>query len=110
MTLHNKIAVIYGAGGSLGSAVAKSLAGAGARLFLTGRTLHNVQKVADEINAFGATAEAAQVDATDEKQVNDHLAAVVQKAGAIDISFTAIDLQVVQNIPLVEIAVHDFVR
>ena len=55
--LQNKNAVIYGAGGSLGGAVAKALAGAGARVFLTGRNLASVQKVADEILTSGGGAE-----------------------------------------------------
>lgn len=36
MMLLNKNAVIYGAGGSLGGAVSRALAAAGARLFLSG--------------------------------------------------------------------------
>jgi NAD(P)-dependent dehydrogenase (short-subunit alcohol dehydrogenase family) len=52
----NKNAIIYGAGGSLGGAVAKALADAGARLFLTGRNLSSVQKVADEILSSGGRA------------------------------------------------------
>ena len=54
MILQGKNAVIYGAGGSMGSAVAKALAAAGARLFLTGRHIASVQKVADEIIASAA--------------------------------------------------------
>src|SRR5258707_4495057 len=34
---------------------------------------------------------------------------VVQKAGAVDISFNAIESKVVQNVPLVDISVEDFV-
>jgi len=51
--LQNKTAVGYGAGGSLGAAVSKALAMAGARVFLTGRNLAPVKKVADEIMAAG---------------------------------------------------------
>ncbi len=63
--LQNKNAIIYGAGGSLGGAVAKALASAGARVFLTGRNLLSVQKIADEILSAGGRAETAQVDAFD---------------------------------------------
>lgn len=110
MILKNKNAVIYGAGGSLGSAVAKTLAKEGAKIFLAGRNLLSVQKVANEIIASGGRAEANQVDALDEASVHHHIESVVQNAGTIDISFNAIDLQVVQNIPLVEMSVNDFVR
>ena len=109
MILRNKNAVIYGAGGSLGGAVAKALAASGARLFLTGRNIDSVQKLADEIMASGGTAKADTVDALDEKSINSHLEKIVQQTGTIDISFNAIGVPVVQNIPLVDIAVDDFI-
>jgi 3-oxoacyl-[acyl-carrier protein] reductase len=108
--LQNKNAIIYGAGGSLGGAVAKALATAGARLFLTGRNISSVQKVADEILASGGLAEATQVDALDEKAISSCLNSIVQQTGHIDISYNAIGVPVVQNIPLVEIAADDFMN
>jgi NAD(P)-dependent dehydrogenase (short-subunit alcohol dehydrogenase family) len=110
MDLQNKNAIIYGAGGSLGGEVARAFAKAGARVFLTGRHLNSVQKVADEILASGGKVEVDEVDALDEKAINGHLEKVVQKAGTVDISFNAIGVDVVQNIPLVDISVDDFVR
>jgi 3-oxoacyl-[acyl-carrier protein] reductase len=110
MLLQHKNAVIYGAGGSVPAEIAKALAAAGAHVFLTGRNLRSVQKVADDILAAGGEAEAAQVDALDEKAINDYIKTVVEKAGSIDISFDAIGLEVVQNMPLVDISVEDFVR
>ena len=109
ISLQNKNAVIYGAGGSLGGAMAKAFAASGAKVFLTGIHVDKVQKVADEITASGGSAEAAQVDALDEKAVNDHIASVVQKAGTVDISFNAAWNGVVQGVPLTEISVTDFV-
>ncbi len=108
MILQNKNAIIYGAGGSLGGAIAKALAAAGARLFLTGRNISSVQQVADEILAAGGHAEASQVDALDEKAIESCLNNIIQKAGHIDISYNAIGVEVVQNIPLVDIAADDF--
>jgi NAD(P)-dependent dehydrogenase (short-subunit alcohol dehydrogenase family) len=108
--LQNKNAVIYGAGGSLGGAVAKALAAAGARVFLTGHHLDVVQIVADEIIASGHKAGADVVDALDKNAVETHLARVIQTAGSIDISFNAIGLNPVQNIPLIEMDAEDFVR
>ena len=110
MVLKHKNAVIYGAGGSLGGAVARALAGAGATVFLSGRNLGPVQKVADDILAAGGSAEAARVDAMDEKAVNSYINSVVHKAGTIDISFNAISLEVVQNMPMIDMRVADFVR
>jgi 3-oxoacyl-[acyl-carrier protein] reductase len=110
MILQNKNAIIYGAGGSLGGAISKALAGAGARVFLTGRNCNSVQKIADQILASGGSAEVAQVDAFDEKAISQHIDAVVHSAGKIDISFNAVGVDVVQSIPLVDISMDDFVR
>jgi NAD(P)-dependent dehydrogenase (short-subunit alcohol dehydrogenase family) len=108
MLLQNKNAIIYGAGGSLGSAVAKALAAAGARVFLTGRNAGPVKKVADEIIAHGGLAEVDEVDALDEKAINDHINSVVQQVGTVDISFNAVGVDVVQGIPLVDMPADDF--
>lgn len=110
MMLQNKIAIIYGAGGSLGAAMSKAFAKAGAQVFLTGRNLKSVQKIADEIKASGGKAEAAEVDALNEAAVNNHINEVVSKTGTIDITFNLIGLEVVQNIPLVAMSVEDFTR
>src|SRR5260221_7845132 len=61
MLLEDKVAVIYGAGGAIGGAVARTFAREGAKVFLSGRTLSKVQRVAREIIAAGRTAEAFQV-------------------------------------------------
>jgi NADP-dependent 3-hydroxy acid dehydrogenase YdfG len=90
--LENKNAIIYGAGGSLGSPVAKALALAGARVFLTGRNLNPLQQVTQDIVASGGTAQVDQVDALDEEAVQTHLQKVVDQASTVDISFNAIDL------------------
>ena len=110
MILQNKNAVIYGAGGSLGGAVARALAAAGARVFLTGRNMGPVQKLADEIIASGGSATAAVVDASDEHAIKAYLDEIIQQAGTLDISYNATGIAVVQNIPLVDISVDDFVR
>lgn len=110
MNLKNKNAVIYGGGGSLGGAVAKALAREGVKVFLTGRTLDPLQKLANEIRSSGGSAEFYQVDAFNEENVKKTIQSIVEKAGSLDISFTAIDLQPVQNIPLTEMNTEDFVR
>ncbi len=110
MLLENKIAVIYGAGGAVGGAVASALAKEGARLFLTGRSLSKVEAVAKEIVTAGGKAESAQVDVLDEKAVDGHLQSVMEKAGRVDISFNAVGIPNanVQGVPLVELDVQQF--
>jgi NAD(P)-dependent dehydrogenase (short-subunit alcohol dehydrogenase family) len=111
MLLENKTAVIYGAGGSIGGAVARAFSREGAKLFLTGRNLASVTTTAKDIIAVGGAAEVAQVDALDERAVEEHIAAVVKKAGAIDVSFNAITpvpQPGTQGIPIAELSVESF--
>ncbi len=110
MLLQNKNAVIYGAGGSLGSTVAKALAREGARLFLTGHNISSVQKVAKEILAAGGSAEADQVDALDQKAIDSHLKKVIRQSGKIDISFNAAGEDLVQGISLIDMNEDDFIK
>ena len=70
MLLENKTAVIYGAGGAIGGAVARAFAGEGAKLFLTGRRLAPVQAVATEVVSAGGSAQAAEIDALEEQAVD----------------------------------------
>jgi 3-oxoacyl-[acyl-carrier protein] reductase len=108
--LQRKNAVIYGAGGSLGGAVARALAAGGARVFLTGRRLATVQAVLDDILAAGGEAEAEEVDAFDEPAVAAQLAGMVKRSGSVDISFNAVGIDLIQNIPLTQISIEEFVR
>lgn len=108
--LKNKNAVIYGAGGSIGGAVARAFAREGANVFLSGRTIEPLEIIAKEIRAAGGTAETAIVDALDEKAINDYTDAVIKKTGSIDISYTAIAVEDVQGIPLTEMKLEDFTK
>jgi NAD(P)-dependent dehydrogenase (short-subunit alcohol dehydrogenase family) len=108
--LENKNAVIYGGGGSVGGAVARAFAREGAKVFLAGRTLATLDKVAGEISAAGGEAETAQVDALEEQAVDKHADAVVEKAGSIDVSFSAISHGDVHGAPLIEMPFEDFAR
>ena len=108
MLLESKNAVIYGAAGSMGGAVARTFAREGAKVFLAGRTLATLDAVAQEIAAAGGAAETAAVDALDQQAVERHADEVVRAAGSIDISLNAISLNDVQGIPLVELPLEDF--
>lgn len=112
MILKSKTAVIYGAGGAIGSAVARSFAREGARLFLTGRVQAPVEAVAREIVSAGGSAEAATVDALDEQAVDQHLQSVIDRAGRVDISFNAIGNGVAGElgVPLIDLELKQFSR
>jgi len=108
--LKNKVAVIYGAGGDIGGAVARAFAREGAKLFLTGRKLAAVKSVAKGIAATGGSAETEEVDALDEQAMDKHLQSVIDKAGRIDISFNAIGIadKDVVGVPLIELDIKQF--
>ena len=103
MLLEGKNAVIYGGGGSIGGAVARAFAREGAKVFLAGRTLAKLEKVAREISA-----ECAELDALDEKQVERHADAVAASAGRIDIALNAIGIVHVQGTPFAELSLKDY--
>ena len=109
MMLQNRVAVIYGAGGAIGGAAARAFAREGARLFLTGLHLMKVEALAADINSAGGSAEAAEVDALDERAVDEHLQFVIDKAGRVDISFNAVGIPSPKvRVPLVELDVEQF--
>ncbi|ALG09661.1 SDR family NAD(P)-dependent oxidoreductase [Kibdelosporangium phytohabitans] len=109
MLLENKTAVIYGGGGSIGGAVAGAFAAEGARVFLAGRTPAKLDAVADRIRAAGGQAETAVVDALDASAVDDHIDAVVEKSGGVDISINLITQEGIFQ-PLADIATAGFVE
>jgi len=110
MLLQHKNAIIYGAGGSIGGAVARAFAKGGAKVFLGGRTLSSLQTVANDINNAGGKAETVIVDALNEESVNKNVEAIVNKEGSIDISFNAINVEDKQGITLAEMSLEDFFR
>jgi 3-oxoacyl-[acyl-carrier protein] reductase len=110
MLLERKNAVVYGGAGSVGRAVARAFANEGARVFLAGRTLATLDEVAQELSGAGGTVETAQVDALDERAVDEHADAVAAKAGGIDVSFNAVSHGAVHGVPLAEMSFEDFAR
>jgi len=108
MLLEKKNAIIYGAGGAIGSVVARTFAREGANVYLAGRTLESLDSVAKDISAAGGIAETAQVDALDEQAVERHARDVAEKAGRIDLSFNLISVPHLQGTPLVDLSVDDF--
>lgn len=101
MLMQNKKAVIYGAGGAIGGAVARVFAREGATVYLTGRRLDSVEPLAKEIGGH-----ASAVDALDEAAIEAHLTTIDR----VDVSFNAIGLaqQGIQGTPLTALALKDF--
>ncbi|MCZ8517037.1 SDR family oxidoreductase [Paenibacillus filicis] len=108
MLLKDKNAVIYGAGGKIGSTVARAFARDGAKVFLAGCTLPKLEALTEEISLAGGAAEAAQVDALDPQAIEQHLDAIVQKTGSIDITFNAISIRGDMGTPLIQMTSENF--
>jgi 3-oxoacyl-[acyl-carrier protein] reductase len=87
MLLQNKVAMVYGAGGAVGGAVARAFAEEGALVFPHGR-----------------------VDAQDERAVEADLQDVVDRHGRVDVSINLISVDHVQGVPLLEMSTDDFAR
>lgn len=110
MLLQGKNAVVYGGGGKIGGAVARTFAREGATVYLAGRTAAALDAVAGEIRAAGGAAETATLDALDEAAVGAHADAVAARGGSLDISMNLISQGDVQGTPLIEMSFDDFER
>jgi NAD(P)-dependent dehydrogenase (short-subunit alcohol dehydrogenase family) len=110
MLLEGKNAVIYGGGGTIGSAVAGAFAREGARVHLAGRTADKLEAAAQAIRSEGGAAETAVVDALDEQSVDAHADAVASGFGSLDVSFNLISHGNVQGTPLADMTLTDFER
>jgi NAD(P)-dependent dehydrogenase (short-subunit alcohol dehydrogenase family) len=110
MLLQDKVAVVYGGGGAIGSAVAAAFAIEGAAVFLTGRRGPDLETVAKEIVSAGGVVHSAEVDALDEGAVEAHLDFVVDTAGRVDISFNAVGVanRGILGVPLTALEADQF--
>lgn len=109
MLLEDKVAVIYGAGGPIGGAIARQFAAAGAFVYLAGRTGPRLRARAEEIAASGGRARTAVVDALDEPAVRRLVDQLVAETGRLDVSVNVIGLGDVQK-PLREIGLQELLQ
>src|SRR3954469_16093903 len=112
MILKDKIAIVHGAGGDIGGAVARAFAREGAKVYLSGRTQRSVELVASDIVKGGGVADAQELDALDERAVERYVSSVAEKTGAIDITFNAISVarELTTKAPLLDLSLEDFSR
>jgi dehydrogenase/reductase SDR family protein 1 len=78
MTLYNRVAVVTGATRGVGRGVARALAAAGARVFITGRSAGDADLATERI-------ELIRCDHQDDEQVIAAFARILDEAGTIDI-------------------------
>jgi len=109
MLLDKKTAIVYGAAGAIGSAVARAYAREGAQVHLAGRTQATLENVAQRIHHDGGAAHLTHLDVLDRAAVEQHATAVSARGG-IDICFNATSNDDVQGTPLLAMPSEDFLR
>lgn len=83
--LQNKVALITGGSGAIGSAICFRLAMEGAFVFVAGRNMENLNSVVNQIENNGGKAEAIKLDVTDFQDIKEKMECIYQKYGHIDI-------------------------
>jgi len=83
--LTDKVALVTGAGRGIGRAIAIALAGEGAKVALTGRTVPWLNQVMGEIQKAGGHAESWQMDVSDESAVEATVQEILDRWDRIDI-------------------------
>lgn len=106
--LYKKVAVVYGGGGVVGGAIARTFAREGARVFVAGRTSEPLDRVVKSITENGGRAEATLADAADEHDVSRQIDQVIDRAGRLDILVNAVGIPHVQGPPLAELDTEQF--
>lgn len=110
MLLQNKTAIIYGAAGSIGSAVARAYAREGATVHLAGRTAGTLERIARSLRDAGATARVATVDVLDRRAVERHAADVIEASGRLDICFNATSNDDIQGHTLLDMRLDEVMQ
>ena len=83
--LHNRVALITGAGRGIGRAIALAYAKEGAKLALAARTRRDLEQTAQQAQALGASTCIVSVDVSDPTQVEDMVRYTVEQFATIDI-------------------------
>jgi NAD(P)-dependent dehydrogenase (short-subunit alcohol dehydrogenase family) len=92
MRLRDNVAVVTGAAGGIGSAIARRFASEGAAVALLDKTQNKLDKLAKEIAGSGGNAKTFEVDITDSKSVAGALKAVVKTFGKITLLVNSVGL------------------
>lgn len=87
--LHGKKALVVGASGGIGAAIARAFAYAGADLALAGRSEERLLRVRAEVDLLGGKAVVIKVDVRDERSVSDAVTAAIDQLAGLDVVVTA---------------------
>lgn len=96
--IKDKVVLIAGGTGGIGSACARLFAKAGAKVVIAGRNEEAAQTLANELNANGYQAYHRQIDVTDLASVSDCARRTYEDLGSIDVLINAFGLGVIQPV------------
>ncbi len=85
MDIKGKVLVVTGGGSGIGEAVAKTIAKAGAKVFLGDINQESIDRVVAEIQAAGGEAAGTTVNVTDENQVKELMKKAAETYGSVNI-------------------------
>lgn len=110
MLLKNKVAVIFGGSGAIGSAVARNMAREGARVYLVARGQEKLDRVAHEIRAAAGTVDTALIDVLDEQSMRTQVAELASRSGGFDIVVNATGFMHDQGKEVAELTLGEFMQ
>ena len=105
-SLTGRVALVTGAKRGIGRTIALTFAEAGADVVVCGRTLSDLEKVAEEISALGRRSLAVKTNVSVKSEADSLVDRVVQEFGTIDILVN--NAVVYARGPLVELAEEDW--
>lgn len=85
LSLHNKVALVTGASGGIGTAISRAFGAAGARVFLNGTNAEKLKDLTATLQKEGIETACKALDITVSGAADELVAAVVQTLGSIDI-------------------------
>ena len=92
--LEDKVVLVAGGAGGIGSAICEGLASFGATVVVCGRTGTKTEKLAEDINAAGGKAWGAELDILDIKRVRQFVPEVVARSGSVDVLINCVGMQI----------------
>jgi len=88
--LDNRVALVSGGGGAIGSALAEGFAAAGARIAVSGRTPEACEAAVERVRSAGSEGLALQGDMTVEADADRVVAETLERFGRLDIIVNAV--------------------
>ena len=104
--LSGKTALVTGGTHGLGMAIAKGLAGAGARIIINDIFREKLDQAVSEYNKAGIKASAFEFDVTKEDEVKEHIGIIEEQVAPIDILVN--NAGIIKRIPFLEMEARDF--